>query len=106
MIRIVGSPTSEDGRRGIKDRISKRTEKGEGEEGGLFVKIEVKTLNGGRIRIKAAAGQELEVLPAAGVGVDLTQFRTTLRLSPAGRLARAAQGAKALRQLRSARRVT
>jgi transcriptional regulator with XRE-family HTH domain len=57
-------------------------------------------------RLIRACGQELDVLPAAGIGVDLTQFRTTLRLSPEGRLARAAQGAKALRQLRSARRVT
>jgi len=57
-------------------------------------------------RLIRACGHELEVLPAAGVGVDLTQFRTTLRLSPAGRLARAAQGAKALRQLRSARRTS
>lgn len=56
-------------------------------------------------RLIAACGEQLDVLPAEGAGVDRTQFRTTLRLSPAGRLARAAQGAKALRELRSARKV-
>lgn len=58
------------------------------------------------LRLIRACGQDVDILPAAGVGVDLSQFRTTLRLSPAGRLARAAQGAQALRQLRSARRTT
>jgi transcriptional regulator with XRE-family HTH domain len=50
-----------------------------------------------------AAGQEIDVLPRAGLGVDRTQFIATLRLSPAGRLARAAAGARALAALRSAR---
>lgn len=57
-------------------------------------------------RLIRAAGQELDLLAAAGIGVDTTQFRTTLRLSPAARLERVAQGARALRKLRSARRVT
>lgn len=57
-------------------------------------------------RLIRASGQELDLLDAAGKGVDKTQFRATLRLSPARRLARAAQGARALRQLRSAKRVT
>jgi transcriptional regulator with XRE-family HTH domain len=56
-------------------------------------------------RLIRACGQELDLLPGAGEGVDRTQFRATLRLSPAGRLKRAAQGAHALRRLRSARRV-
>jgi transcriptional regulator with XRE-family HTH domain len=57
-------------------------------------------------RLVQASGQELDLLAAAGVGVDPTQFQTTLRLSPAARLRRATQGARALRSLRSARRVT
>ncbi|MEP7003708.1 MAG: helix-turn-helix domain-containing protein [Chloroflexota bacterium] len=56
-------------------------------------------------RLVRASGQELDVLPAAGRGVDRTQFRTTLSLSPARRLTRATQGARALRTLRSATRV-
>ena len=57
-------------------------------------------------RLIRACGQELDLLAAAGAGVDRTQFRTTLRLSPARRLSRAAAGARALRRLRAARRVT
>ena len=56
-------------------------------------------------RLVRACGQELDLLPGAGHGVARTQFRATLRLSPAGRLKRAAEGAQALRGLRSARRV-
>lgn len=56
-------------------------------------------------RLIRACSQELDLIAAEGAGIDRTQFRTTLRLSPAGRLARAAQGARALRQLRSARTV-
>ena len=56
-------------------------------------------------RLIRACGQELDLTAAEGAGIDRTQFRTTLRLSPSGRLARAAQGARALRQLRSARTV-
>ena len=56
-------------------------------------------------RLIRACGQELDLLPRGGEGVDRTQFRATLRLSPAGRLARATSGARALRELRTARRV-
>jgi len=56
-------------------------------------------------RLIRACAQELDLLPGAGNGVDRTQFRATLRLSPAGRLARAADGARILRGLRAARRV-
>ncbi len=56
-------------------------------------------------RLIRACGQELDLLPGAGGGIDRTQFRTTLRLSPAARLVRAAQGARALRTLRAARPV-
>lgn len=56
-------------------------------------------------RLIRACGQELDLIAAEGAGIDRTQFRTTLRLSPSGRLARAAQGARTLRQLRSARTV-
>jgi transcriptional regulator with XRE-family HTH domain len=56
-------------------------------------------------RLVRACGQELDLLPGAGDGIDRTQFRATLRLSPARRLARAADGARALRALRAARRV-
>src|SRR5438552_18476174 len=47
-------------------------------------------------RLIRASGQELEVLPAAGVGVDQTQLPTTLRPAPARRVPRTARGAKAL----------
>jgi transcriptional regulator with XRE-family HTH domain len=57
-------------------------------------------------RLMRACGQDLELVPHGGVGVDRTQFRSTLRLSPAQRLARAEQGARTLRLLRSARRVS
>ena len=56
-------------------------------------------------RLVRASGQQLDLLPGAGDGVDRTQFRATLRLSPAGRLVRAAQGARTLQELRAARRV-
>lgn len=56
-------------------------------------------------RLVRGCGQELDLLPHAGAGVDRTQFRSTLRLSPAQRLARAAAGARTLQQLRSARTV-
>lgn len=56
-------------------------------------------------RLVRACDQELELLPLAGLGVDHTQFRSTLRLSPKQRLERAAQGARALRTIRSARQV-
>jgi len=56
-------------------------------------------------RLMRACGQELDLVPSGGGGVDRSQFRGTLRLSPAQRLARAEQGARTLRLLRSARRV-
>lgn len=56
-------------------------------------------------RLLRACGHELDILPRAGDGVDRTPFRATLRLSPTQRLRRMAQGARALRVLRSARRV-
>src|SRR6266481_5085575 len=34
-------------------------------------------------RLVQACGQDLDLLTAAGAGIDPTQFRTTLRLSPA-----------------------
>ncbi|CAN5140576.1 hypothetical protein BH18CHL2_BH18CHL2_04450 [soil metagenome] len=57
-------------------------------------------------RLLLACGQDLDLVPHAGVGVDRTAFRATLRLSPAQRLAAAAKGARALRLLASARRVS
>ena len=56
-------------------------------------------------RLIRACGQELDLMPGAGDGVDRTQFRATLRLSPARRLARAAEGAQVLHALRAARPV-
>lgn len=56
-------------------------------------------------RLLRACGQELDLLPHAGDGVDRTQFRTTLRLTPARRLRRAAEAARTLRRLRAARPV-
>jgi len=57
-------------------------------------------------RLIRACGQDLDLITAEGLGIDRTQFRTTLRLSPSARLARAAHGARSLRQLRSARTVS
>jgi transcriptional regulator with XRE-family HTH domain len=56
-------------------------------------------------RLVRACGQELDLLPGAGDGVDRTQFRATLRLSPARRMARAADGARVLHRLHGARPV-
>ena len=56
-------------------------------------------------RLLKACGYELDLLKIAGVGIDRTQFRSTLNLSPAGRLKRAAAGARVLRELRKARPV-
>ena len=57
-------------------------------------------------RLLAACDHELDIVRRAGQGVDRTQFKTTLRLTPAERLRRAAEGARVLRRLRSAGRVT
>jgi len=57
-------------------------------------------------RLVVACEQELDLVRAGGGGVDRTQFRATLRLTPAERLRRAASGARTLRRLRAARRVT
>src|SRR5258708_40144444 len=54
-------------------------------------------------RLVRACGQDLDLVPAPGEGVDRTQFRSTLRLSPAPRLAPAAQGAPTPRHLHPAR---
>ncbi len=54
-------------------------------------------------RLIQACGQQLDLLPGAGKGIDRTQFRATLALSPAGRLERVKQGARVLRTLRAAR---
>ena len=56
-------------------------------------------------RLLRACGSDLDLIPLAGTGVDRSQFDETLRLSPAARLRRAAQGARALRSLRAAKRV-
>ena len=56
-------------------------------------------------RLLAACGYELDLLARAGEGIDRTQFRATLRLSPAARLKRVAAGARALREIRRARPV-
>jgi transcriptional regulator with XRE-family HTH domain len=56
-------------------------------------------------RLLAACGQELDIFPRAGEGVDRTQFVESLGLSPAERLARVGEGARWLRKVRRARRV-
>ncbi|HEY8656422.1 MAG TPA: helix-turn-helix transcriptional regulator [Candidatus Limnocylindria bacterium] len=56
-------------------------------------------------RLMRACDHELDLVRSGGGGVDRSQFRSTLRLTPAQRLARAEQGARTLRLLRSARRV-
>jgi transcriptional regulator with XRE-family HTH domain len=56
-------------------------------------------------RLLRAAGQTLAIEPVLGVGVDRTQIRSRLALTPAERLSRVAAGARTLRMLRRARRV-
>ncbi|HEX9269907.1 MAG TPA: helix-turn-helix transcriptional regulator [Candidatus Limnocylindria bacterium] len=56
-------------------------------------------------RLLRACGEELDLVPRAGHGVDRTQYRAALRRSPRERLEHAAAGAETLRRLRSARRV-
>jgi transcriptional regulator with XRE-family HTH domain len=56
-------------------------------------------------RLLRAAGQTLSVEPRLGVGIDRTQIRARLGLTPAERLGSVPAGARALRLLRGARRV-
>ncbi len=56
-------------------------------------------------RLLSACGYDLDLVRHGGVGEDRTLFRETLRLTGAERLARADQGARMLRLIRSARRV-
>ena len=56
-------------------------------------------------RLLYAAGQTLATEPRLGVGIDRTQIRARLALTPAERLDRVGGGARTLRQLRGATRV-
>lgn len=56
-------------------------------------------------RMLRAAGQTLAVEPLLGVGIDRTQIRARLGLTPAERLGRVGAGARTLHKLRGARRV-
>ena len=57
-------------------------------------------------RILAACGQEIDIVPQAGGGVDRTQFVESLRLTPLQRLRTGVAASKAIdRLVRSARRV-
>jgi transcriptional regulator with XRE-family HTH domain len=53
-------------------------------------------------RLLAACGEGLEALPRPGTGIDRTGFRELLRLTPRGRLQRAASEAAALDALAAA----
>ncbi len=53
-----------------------------------------------------ARGFDLEVEPLLGEGIDRSQIRELLALSPDQRLARATEGARRLAALRSAERIT
>jgi len=57
-------------------------------------------------RLLRACGYDLDLVRQGGEGEDRTLFRETLRWTPAERLARAEQGARMLRLIRSARRVS
>jgi transcriptional regulator with XRE-family HTH domain len=56
-------------------------------------------------RLLRACGFDLEVEPALGEGIDRSQIRELLVLSPDQRLALAADGARVLETLRSSRPV-
>ena len=56
-------------------------------------------------RLLRAAGQTLAVEPLLGVGIDRTQIRELLKLTPTERLDRVASGARMKRELGSVRRV-
>ena len=56
-------------------------------------------------RLLRAAGQTLAVEPLLGVGIDRTQIRELLKLTPTERLHRVASGARMKRELGSVRRV-
>ena len=56
-------------------------------------------------RLLRACGFDLEVEPALGEGIDRSQIRELLVLSPDQRLALAADGARVLEALRSAKPV-
>ena len=47
-------------------------------------------------RLLSSCGQELEAMPQLGVGVDRSQLRANLRLTPSQRLSRLAQTARNL----------
>jgi predicted transcriptional regulator len=55
-------------------------------------------------RLLAACGFDLEVEPRLGQGVDRTQIRQLLKLTPERRLAQAVAGARFLQALRGAAR--
>lgn len=55
-------------------------------------------------RLLKVCGFELDVTMRRGIGVDRTQFREQLATSPDERLARAAAGARFLRDVREAMR--
>jgi transcriptional regulator with XRE-family HTH domain len=57
-------------------------------------------------RLLLACGEDLDLVPVAGDGVDRTQFIATLKATPTERLRRAVAGAQAIERLRrSARRI-
>lgn len=56
-------------------------------------------------RLLRTCGFDLEVEPRLGMGIDRTQIRELLALSPDQRLARATEGARQLAELRSAERI-
>jgi transcriptional regulator with XRE-family HTH domain len=56
-------------------------------------------------RLLRALGQTLTFEPLLGVGIDRTQIRARLALTPEQRLARVAAGARTMRSLQGARRV-
>lgn len=56
-------------------------------------------------RLLRACGEDLDLVPVAGIGVDRTQFVASLRLTPTERLRAAVAAALGIERLRKARRV-
>jgi len=52
-----------------------------------------------------ACGEELDLVPLAGQGVDRTQFIATLKLTPTQRLRAAVAATRGLERLRRSRRI-
>jgi transcriptional regulator with XRE-family HTH domain len=62
--------------------------------------------HGTLIRLLRSCGEELDLVPLAGDGVDRTQFISSLKLTPTERLERGVAAARGLERLLKARRIS